>query len=71
MSLTDGLPIKGNDSASLRELGRQCRCLALGASNGAVAASLNEIAAGYELLARQAGQIESTEAQNAPKPVGR
>ena len=47
-------PITGNDPGSLRELGRQCRSLARGASNSAVATSLNEIAESYEELAAQA-----------------
>jgi hypothetical protein len=47
-------PIRGNDPGSLRELGRQCRSLARGASTAAVAESLNEIADNYEELAVQA-----------------
>jgi hypothetical protein len=47
-------PIRGNDPGSLRELGRQCRSLARGASTAAVADSLNEIADNYEELAARA-----------------
>jgi hypothetical protein len=50
----EGQAISGNDSGSLRELGRQCRCLARGASTAAVATSLNEIADNYEELAVRA-----------------
>jgi hypothetical protein len=54
MIALDVEPIRGNDPGSLRELARQCRTLARGASTTGVTASLNEIAADYEKLAARA-----------------
>jgi hypothetical protein len=58
MIAPDVQPIRGNDPPSLRELGRQCRCLARGASNVAVAASLEAIADDYDELAARAEQTQ-------------
>jgi hypothetical protein len=60
--------ISADSPTALRTLAEQCRRLARGASTAEVAASLKEIAAGYENLAARADAKQGTPpAANARK----
>jgi hypothetical protein len=55
-----------DDSATLRELARQCRCLARGASTREVAVSLEEMGSTYERRADAAQAAEAAAAESEP-----